>query len=225
MGSFNFHKKKKARNTAKKREEKKAVLIALEDTKSSRFYFEDLINDKGLTGQVVFAEHWGTDPDSVIKAVIKSVEKFSHIQYEKKWIVIDRDGWSKSQINGTVQRAKDLDICVAISNEAYELWILLHFEKLTSSTGRVQLNHRLNKIFLERCGKKYEKSSRDVYRFTKEFQQKAVKNAQLLVEKHIRDHGKLKPYENNPLTTIFQLITCLNTLYSQNKQCECFPLE
>ena len=49
MGTDNLHKKRKARNTRAKRVEQKAILIALEDTKSSRYYFQDLVKDKKLT--------------------------------------------------------------------------------------------------------------------------------------------------------------------------------
>jgi hypothetical protein len=57
MGTDERHKKRKARNTSKKRVEQKAVLIALEDTKSSKYYFDALLKDKKLTGQVIFAKH------------------------------------------------------------------------------------------------------------------------------------------------------------------------
>ena len=43
MGTDDIHKKSKAKRTiTKKRIEQKSVLIALEDTKSSKFYFEEL---------------------------------------------------------------------------------------------------------------------------------------------------------------------------------------
>ena len=46
MGTDDIHKKSKDKRTiTKKRIEQKSVLIALEDTKSSKFYFEELIKD------------------------------------------------------------------------------------------------------------------------------------------------------------------------------------
>jgi len=61
MGTGDRHKKRKTRNTKRKRVEQKAVLIALEDTKSSKYYFQKLLKHKKLTGKVVFAKHIGTD--------------------------------------------------------------------------------------------------------------------------------------------------------------------
>jgi len=71
MGTDNRHKKQKVRNTAKKRLEQKAVLIALEDTKSSKYYFDSLLKDKKLMGKVIFAKHIGTDPNNVIEAIVQ----------------------------------------------------------------------------------------------------------------------------------------------------------
>ncbi len=210
MGSNDFHKKRKERNTKKKRVEKKSVLIALEDTKSSKYYFEELLKDKGLKGRVVFAEHIGTNPKKVLKAIEKYKDKNKIDNFEKEWIVIDKDSYSKNEINSVFQSAYSKGICVAFSNESYELWVLLHFEKLTKWTSRKELNSKLKKIFEDRFHIEYTKSSRDIYRYIISFQKEAIKNAKSLVEMH-KQNSKLKEYcECNPLTTIFELVEYLN---------------
>jgi len=225
MGTDDRHKKRKARNIKRKRVEQKAVLIALEDTKSSKYYFQELLKDKKLTGKVVFAKHIGTDSGSVIEAIILHERENPNQKYEKKWAVIDKDDYSKNQINGAIQRAKQLGICIAISNEAYELWILLHFRPITRYTSRKELNSKLNKIFKDKFDVEYSKSSQDIYKFIIDLQPKAIKNAKQLVKTHIQNHGKLDPYANNPLSMIFQLVECLNSLYQKDKKCDCFPLD
>jgi len=225
MGTDDRHKKRKARNTSKKRVEQKAVLIALEDTKSSKYYFQALLNHKKLTGQVVFAKHIGTDSASVIEAIVSHERENPNQKYEKTWAVIDKDDYSKNQINGAIQRAKELGICIAISNEAYELWILLHFRPITRFTSRKELNSELNKIFKDRWGIEYSKSSQDIYNFIVGLQSKAIKNSKQLVKTHIQNHGKLDPYVHNPLTTVFELVEYLNSLYEKEKMCGCFPID
>jgi len=225
MGTDDRHKKRKARNTSKKRVEQKAVLIALEDTKSSKYYFQALLNHKKLTGQVVFAKHIGTDSGSVIEAIVSHERENPKQKYEKKWAVIDKDDYSKNQINGAIKRAKELGICIAISNEAYELWILLHFRPITRFTSRKELNSELSKIFKDRWGIEYSKSSQDIYNFIVGLQSKAIKNSKQLVKTHIQNHGKLDPYVHNPLTTVFELVECLNSLYDKEKMCSCFPID
>lgn len=212
------------RNTSKKRTERKSVLIALEDTKSSKYYFQELLKDKGLAGKVVFAKNIGTDPLSVVDAIVQHKKLNSKVQYQKEWAVFDRDSYQKQQINGAICRAKSLDICVAISNEAYELWILLHFERLAAPTNRINLTHKLNKHFKEKFGVEYSKSSQDVYRYVTGLQQTAIANAQYLVTHHISIDGRLDPEKQNPLTLVHELVQCLNSLYSDTVDCECFPI-
>ena len=225
MGTDDRHKKRKVRNTKRKRVEQKAVLIALEDTKSSKYYFEALLKDKKLTGKVIFAKHIGTDPENVVEAIVKHERENPTNRYEKKWAVIDKDDWSKQQVNGAIKRAKDLGICIAISNEAYELWILLHFQPLSRHTHRNELNSKLKTIFRDRFGIDYSKSSQDIYAFTVGLQSEAIKNAKQLVAMQKRNNGLLDPCENNPLTMIFELVECLNSLYEKDKKCTCFPID
>jgi len=221
MGTDDIHKKK--RNMKRTRIESKAVLIALEDTKSSKYYFEALIKDKKLTGAIVFAKHIGTDPKNVLEAIVKHEREHPKEKYEKRWIVIDKDDWSKEQINGTIARARELGICVAMSNEAYELWILLHFQPVTRYMSRRELNHALNKIFRDRFSSEYDKSSQDVYNFTVGLQDIALVNAKKLVERHSKVNDSISPYDCNPITMIFELVECLNGLYKDGNDCNCFP--
>ena len=100
-----------------------------------------MIKDFKLSGKVVFAKHIGTNPAKVLEAI--TTTKDYKKEYKKHWIVIDKDDWSKDDFNGTLNRAKDLDICTAFSNESYELWVLLHFEKVSRYTSREELNSRL----------------------------------------------------------------------------------
>lgn len=224
MSNGRFHKKRRSRTTTRQRVEKKEVLISLEDTKSSKYYFEKLVQDKNLSGEVIFAKHIGTDPGSVVRAIVSHLTNKTNI-YEKKWVVIDKDDYSKAQINGAIQRAKDLDICVAISNEAYELWILLHFTPVTAHTSRADLNRRLDKIFRDNFKIEYSKASQDVYQLTVGLQEDAIINAKKLVDSYIRDNGKITPFSDNPLTTVYQLVEYLNTLYDDKPEGadDCFP--
>jgi len=210
-----FRRNRTPRNTKKQRIEKKKVLISLEDTKSSKYYFEKLVQDKNLNGDVIFAKHIGTDPGSVVEAIVSHLADKTN-KYEKKWVVIDKDDYTKNQINGAIQRAKDLDICVAISNEAYELWILLHFIPLSAHTSRSDLNKKLDEIFKSQFKIQYSKASQDIYQLIFGLQDKAITNAKRLMDSYIRDNEKITPFSDNPLTTVYQLVECLNTLNNDN---------
>ena len=123
---------------------------------------------------------------------------------------------------GTIEKARQKDICVAFSNDAYELWILLHFEPINRHTHRTELNSKLNKIFKNKFGKEYNKASEDIYRFIIGYQQTAIDNAKKITARHIKDYGCIDPLKN-PITMIFELVECLNYLYEKKKTCKCFP--
>jgi hypothetical protein len=223
MVSKSFRKKGKSRNTTRKRIQRKSVLISLEDTKSSKYYFERLIRDKKLIGQVIIAKHRGTDPNNVLHAITQHVKENTNITYEKSWIVIDKDDYSKAQINGVIQQARTSDICVAISNESYELWILMHFQSVTAYVNRKELSSQLNKIFKQKFRREYSKSSQDIYDLIIGWQPIAIERATKLRRSYINDFGYLDPFSNNPLTTIYELINCLNSLYDKSRACDCYP--
>lgn len=216
--------RKGSRSTGNKRKPKKKVLIALEDTKSARLYFKKLVKDKGLSGDIAFADHCGTDPNNVVQAIIND-SKAKNTTYERMWAVIDVDSYKKSQVNGAIQRAKELDICIAVSNECYELWILLHFIPISAHHDRVELNKKLDFHFLKNFKKEYSKSSEDVYELIIGKQKEALSNAKKLMISHLQDKGRISPYDENPLTTIYQLVEYLNALRDSpnNLHCECFP--
>jgi len=52
--------------------------------------------------------------------------------YDQVWCVFDRDSFSKEQFNTAIQMAESRGFQVAWSNEAFELWYVLHFEYLNS---------------------------------------------------------------------------------------------
>jgi len=210
--------------------EKKAVLIALEDEASSKYYFQSLVKDKSLSGQIIFATHKGSQPSQVLNALRRHKEGDKHKQnkknpkvlsYEKEWIVIDRD--EHDCFFSTIKEAKENNICVAFSNESYELWILLHFKLVSVHTHRDNLKTQLNKIFSDKFQIKYEKSSQDVYLLVRSRQETAIQNAKILMIEHLKKHENIDP-SKNPLTTIYQLVEYLNSMYNKEKNCECFPI-
>ena len=64
--------------------------------------------------------------------------------------------------------------------------------------------------------------SEDIYKFIIGNQQTAIDNAKNITARHIRDYGRIDPLQN-PITMIFELVECLNHLYTKDKTCECYP--
>jgi len=208
-----------ARKIQKIRKQNVSILIALEDEKSSRFYIKELIRDKNVAANVTFAEHIGSDPRSVLKAIKKFEDYNPNVKYEKAWLVIDRDSFDKHNFKGTLETARQKNICVAYSNECYELWLLLHFKDVTSFRTRKELRSELNAEFKSNFNIEYEKSEKFVYGMLIDRQKEAIERAENLIKRAINDNGCLNPFQDNPSTLIHILIRCLNQLEEckQNK--------
>lgn len=211
MGTDNIHKRAKARRKRiikKTRSITKRVLIACEDTKSSKLYFSKMIKDYGLRGKVVFAKHIGTNPMKVLEAIKNHLTEDSN--FDEKWIVIDKDSYSRAEFNGAIDSAKALGINVAYANEAYELWILLHFENQRAFIDRVHLNKKLKALI------DYEKNNEFIYEIIKSKQREAIKRSKELIQHFISINGSSNPYDDNPSNTIFELVESLEKLRQQN---------
>lgn len=176
-----------------------------------------LICTEGKT-EAVYFNHYRSSTGPVIVALDKSDHKVSLVEKtieEKKrrissdefdpeidaaWVVFDRDAnplnkFDKAQFNKALELAKTENISVAYSNDAFELWILLHYQDLGTPTHRDQLfkmikNHR---------SKKYEKGT-DLYKEIKALRGIAIKRATKL------HNSKNRPESTNPSTTVHLLV-------------------
>ncbi len=99
--------------------------------------------------------------------------------------------------------AKSKNIKIAYSNEAFELWYLLHFQFFDSALSRNDYYPRLSK----HLGCEYKKNSKLVYKTILDKQDTAIKNAKTLIEKY---GNELNPENSNPSTNVFKLVEELN---------------
>lgn len=103
---------------------------------------------------------------------------------------------------------------MAYSNEAFELWFLLHFNLIGSAIGRNDYNKKVTENYRKLTGDKkykYEKS-KSVYPLIDVIKGKesdAIKNAKKLLEQH---KSKTSFVKKNPSTTVHLLVQKLNKL-------------
>lgn len=197
------------------RNELKAVIIACEDSMSSRLYFlaifEELKKNHQITASsLVVAEHKHTNPKGVLDDLLNypGYQDFDH-----KWIVIDRDvsrpntgGNSLEEFNGAIDRANAKKIKVAYANPCFEIWFLLHYEYRNTAIDRDELNKQLERDY------QYNKSK--LLKIEPFLQQTAIKNAKKLIDSWISTQGKAVPATDNPSTTVHELVEILNSLRS-----------
>jgi len=101
----------------------------------------------------VYIEKKGLDPLSLTRQVIKLMELS---KYDEYWVVFDKDEYSDQDFNQAIQLAYQNRIRVAYSNQAFEYWLLLHFQDHNGSKlNRSEYGNKLNK-FLSPLGAEYD---------------------------------------------------------------------
>ena len=190
------------------REKRVYFLIICEGEKTEPNYFNGL--KMGLPiGTLIIAdmtiEGAGKNTESLVDFTIKYRKK-SNQRFDRIWAVFDRDSFTEKQFNNAIIRAEANEINCAWSNEAFELWFLLHFQFV---------NHRMSrqdyKSFLEREIKKvskkeyvYKKNDVNTYSILKEY---GNQNQAIVWAKELKAlFTDRKHAGHNPCTLVYLLI-------------------
>lgn len=181
-------------------------LVVCEGEKTEPLYFQSF-NAPGL---VVEVKGTGMNTLSLVEEAIRQreeeEEKLKRRGYElfdQCWCVFDRDSFPSGNFNSAIHKANANGFQVAYSNVAFELWYLLHFGYYDSAMSREQYREKLTQLL----GYRYEKNSTTMYFAISHLQQQAIQNAVALQSFH---HVQ-NPEQNNPSTTVHELVQQLNT--------------
>lgn len=188
------------RKTGHRGNPKKRILIVCEGEKTEPNYFRAF----RVTSAVVKIKSMGKNTKRLVLAAkrfmdegIKKDETFDQV-----WCVFDRDSFGVADFNMALKIAQKYGIQVAYSNEAFEVWYLLHFSYFNSAVSRKDYNTKLARALK----KPYEKNSETMYEDLQSLQSKAIKNAKKLLQ----SYDPHKPVNDNPCTTVFRLVEELN---------------
>ncbi len=142
----------------------------------------------------------GENPSRLVQSAIKLKEEAIKADegYDQVWCVFDRDDWPPQDFNSAIHKAENHDLKVAYSNEAFELWYVLHFEFLNTGIPRDDYCKKMTK----HLGKKYQKNSDIIYDELINKQPTAIRNAERLLASY--DYST--PGQDNPSTTVHLLV-------------------
>jgi len=177
------------------REVRQRFLIVCEGEKTEPNYFRsfrvprDVVDVRGLG-------------DNTLNLVKKALELRRDDDYDQVWCVFDRDDFPTQNFNAAVELARKSGLHVAYSNEAFELWYLLHFNYHDTAISRRDYITKLSKLL----GRPYVKNSERMYAELEGRQADAIRNAHRLLAQ--RDPPN--PAFDNPSTTVHLLVEQLN---------------
>lgn len=177
------------------REPKQRFLIVCEGEETEPNYFRAF----RVPAVVINVLGRGEDPLSLVET---ARQKRSEGDYDQVWVVFDRDDVPVGRFNRAFFRADELDVGVVYSNQAFELWYVLHFEYTNTARRRDDYVNRLNVLM----GRPYSKRDPNMYEKLLELQPEAIKNATRLLTLY----DPPDPANNDPSTTVHLLVEALN---------------
>lgn len=121
------------------------------------------------------------------------------------WCVFDRDTSPSEQFNGAIRLAERSGFHVGWSNDAFELWFLLHFDDISAALDRKLYGPMLSR----RLGRPYEKRAPDLRGLLKDKEAEAITRATKLASTWTETDS---PADRNPCTTVHELVQVLRGL-------------
>jgi hypothetical protein len=207
----NARKKYVSRQTKKHGDKRVLIrfLIVCEGEKTEPNYFRGFPEK---AGEVAFKMEVRGEGESPRHIVERAIELKKESVYDSVWVVFDKDDFTSQEFNAAIVRAKEHHIGCAWSNEAFELWYLLHFHNRTTPMGREDykkaiedaMNDKIKHSRGKKVSFKYEKNSTFMYALLDRYgnQAQAIQWAKELAVKY-KDE---KFAEHNPCTHVFELV-------------------
>lgn len=197
------------------RNKRKYYLIVCEGEATEPNYFEGLKKDlpKGvLTSYQIDIAGTGKNTQSLVDEALRlkaAYEKNTTRTVDKLWVVFDRDSFAPNDFNNAIVRCAQNTpvIGCAWSNEAFELWYLLHFHYYQNAMTRQQYQSLIEDNLRPFIGEdyRYEKNSEQMYDLLKEHGnlQDAIRNAERLADQF---EGRQDYANHNPGTMVYKLV-------------------
>lgn len=189
----------------------KTILIICEG-QTEKLYFESF----PVLGLKVEAIDLGGQSKSKLVETTQSKVDTSELNYDEVWCVFDMDykkGENEfSDFDNAIIKANQLGYKVAYSNDAFELWFYLHYNKIEAQQLRSFYYKYLGdkwEINYERDGKKYNFCLK-TYQILDEDRMACQKQAIIRANELFEAQKDLAYHLQNPVTIVYKLVEVLN---------------
>lgn len=183
--------------------EKQKILIVCEGENTEPLYFEQF----KLTTATIKAVGEGYNTTSLVRRAEKLSKKDD---YDQVWCVFDKDDFD--EFNDAIYMAEGMGFHVAYSNQAFEYWLILHFEDHQGGgMNRDDYCAKLNS-YLKKFGVEYDCESKlitDEIFTILQSKQNGKSRQTLAIERAkriLKYHEDVSPAKAESSTTVFKLV-------------------
>jgi hypothetical protein len=186
---------------------KPTILIVCEGTKTEPSYFEQFRLASATIKPV------GTGFNT-ITLVQKASELARERSYDQIWCVFDKDDFPDEDFNNAIDMARHEGMGVAYSNQAFEYWIILHFEDhqgggIDRKDYHKKINAHLKQYDLEYDGKGCKIVTHEMYQVMYSKEATGKHKVELAIERAERIYNQFdhaSPAKEESSTTVFKLV-------------------
>ncbi len=189
------------------------ILIVCEGEKTEPKYFKSFNKkNNGVFVVDLSISGGGINTIQVVDEAIrlKEIADKKNLPYDVVWAVFDRDSFKADKFNAAITKASAYNVQCAWSNEAFELWYLLHFEYRNTPMsrkeyqGRIEYHINNSPLYKKKKAYKYKKNEESHFDDMCKFGniENAINNAERL-SKLFNDE---KYATHNPNTQVFKLV-------------------
>lgn len=134
-----------------------------------------------------------------IKIVEYAIQLKQKKRYRMVWVVFDKDQFD--DFDNAILLAEKNNIRCAFSNQAFELWFILHYQRNESTLNRTKYKN----IITTKIGREYHKTDNNIYNTLKDKIEFAINNAKIGHQLHRAKGGLPSHWES--CTNVYELVS------------------
>jgi len=141
-----------------KRLERRYILVASEDAKSSVYYFAEFAKRLSANAATIgiIPKGVGRNTQGLVRYVRENIpawirelnEDYNVERFDDLWILFDKDDFPAHRFDNAIVSAQKQGYKVAWSNECFELWYLLHLKDRATPMAREEIFREMTPL----CG-------------------------------------------------------------------------
>ena len=187
---------------------KPTILIVCEGKNTEPSYFRQF----RLSSATIKTIGEGYNTTSLVNRTMQIAQG---INYDQVWCVFDKDDFNENDFNNAIEVAKANNYGVAYSNQAFEYWLILHFDDHQGGgMHRKDYDDKINALLkpynLSYDGKNSKIISEDFFELLDGIDEKTTKERkQLAIERSSRNFNRnnhATPAKAESSTTVFRLV-------------------